>query len=161
MNPRLFPSRRNGLLRSRNRLASAFTLVETMIATGLITFSVVSVLGVLPIGLTSLRNSMDQTIEGQIIRSVGAQTVASSFDSLASPTNYYFDEEGQTLPDATGAYFLAKVTPHDPVIPQPTNGASTTLNSSLKTLRVELLAQPVINSRPARHFALQVANTGK
>jgi uncharacterized protein (TIGR02598 family) len=55
----LFPK----ILHQRQR---AFTLVETVLALGIASFALVSVMGLLPCGLQVFRNAMDLTLEGQM-----------------------------------------------------------------------------------------------
>lgn len=148
-------------LSPRLRCRAGFSLVEVMIATGIITFSVVAVLGVLPVGLTTLRQSMEQTVESQIIRGLAAQSVLSEFSTLSQQTNFYYDEEGQALPRSmtNDAYYVARVSPQVPVFPQ--SGQSSTITNSLTSLRVELVAQPNPSAPSApKIFALKVANSG-
>jgi uncharacterized protein (TIGR02598 family) len=141
------------------RRVGGFSLVEVTIATGILTFSVVSVLGILPVGLTALRQSMDQTVETQILRSIGAQLVTADFASIGTWGSFYFDEEGQAMDSASEAYYVARVSTAAPVFPE--SSRSTSLSNSLTTLRVELTAQPNPSApRTPKVFSLCVANTG-
>lgn len=145
----------------RRKRLGGFSLVEVTIATGILTFSVVSVLGILPVGLSSLRQSMDQTVESQILRSIGAQLVTTNFDEINSPSgfSFNFDEEGQAVESAQDAYYVARVSTSAPIYPE--SDLSTSLASSLTTLRVELTAQPNPSApRAPKIFSLSVANTG-
>lgn len=142
----------------RPRLTAAFTLVEIMIATGLITFSVIAVLGVLPVGLTSLRQSMNQTVEAQIVRSIAAQAVTTSFTNLARTS--YYEIDGQLLDSSNGAYYTATITTAPSVFPG--SQQSTTITDSLVSLNIELIAR----QNPAavgttNTYSIQVANAGK
>ena len=60
------------------RQKTAFSLVEVVIALGVIAFAIVAILGVLPIGLKTGHSAQDQTRAGQI-----AQDILSSLASQA------------------------------------------------------------------------------
>ena len=142
----------------RRRLTAAFTLVEIMIATGLITFSVIAVLGVLPVGLTSLRQSMNQTVEAQIVRSIAAQAVTTSFTNLARTS--YYEIDGQLLDSPDGAYYTATITTAPSVFPG--SQQSTTITDSLVSLNIELIArQNPAAAGTTNTYSIQVANAGK
>jgi uncharacterized protein (TIGR02598 family) len=135
-----------------------FSLVEVTVAMGLITFAVVAVLGVLPAGLTSLRRAMDQTVEAQIIRSVGAQAITGEFATVGAQSEMFFDEEGQAMDSSQGAYYKATLTTRDPVYPA--SSLSGTLTNSLKSLQIELRPQLGTNA-VATVYSINVANSGR
>lgn len=60
------------------RQKAAFSLVEVVIALGVIGFAIVAILGVLPVGLKTAHSAQDQTRAGQI-----AQDILSSLASEA------------------------------------------------------------------------------
>jgi len=51
--------------------------VEITIALGLVSFIAVSVVALLPTGLSVMRNAMDQTVEEQIVRSISVSNLGS------------------------------------------------------------------------------------
>jgi len=128
-----------------------FSLVEVTIALGLVSFAVITIMGLLPTGLSTLRQAMNQTVEAQIVRTIGAQSVIAPFTNLASRT--YFDEEG--LPtDSTDAYYTVDVTTQPPVFPGVANAG--VLTNSLTALKIQIVARKKTNS-----YTLEVANAGK
>lgn len=74
----------------------AFTLVEMAIALGIMSFSLVAILGLVPIGLTTLRESMDVTAQAYIIQSLLNEAYLSDRSTLAASTRY-FDESGRSV----------------------------------------------------------------
>lgn len=63
----------------RSRLsATSFTLVEVVLALGVIGFAIVAIIGVLPVGLSTGRSAQDETRAAQIAQDI--------FASLASQT---------------------------------------------------------------------------
>lgn len=136
-----------------------FSLVEVVLALGLMSFAVIAILGLIPTGLTTLRQSMNQTVEAQIVRSIGAQSVMANFTNLAT-NNMYFDDEGLPAKNAAGAFYTVNVTTNVPIFPGIAN--ATNYPDSLTTLRILMISRP----NPAavgktNFYTLQVANAGK
>ena len=153
------PTRQAPVKAREHGRVGGFSLIEVTIALGLITFAVVAVLGVLPTGLTSLRRAMDQTVEAQIVQTVGAQAVTGEFASVETGGPLYFDEEGQAIAsgDTNTYYYKATLSTTNPVYPQ--SSLSGTLGNSLKALRIEVTTTFNTNA-PVRVYAINVANSG-
>ncbi|XHR27098.1 MAG: Verru_Chthon cassette protein B [Chthoniobacteraceae bacterium] len=90
--------------KSCNWLA-AFSMVEIVVALGVASFTMVSMLGMLPIGLSNSRSSTAQTGAMNLITAIAADLKATASGAAATPrfaivTNatsgqtYYFNEEG-------------------------------------------------------------------
>jgi uncharacterized protein (TIGR02598 family) len=144
---------------SRRSWRGGFSLVEVTIAMGLVSFAVLAILGVFPVGLSSLRQSMNQTVEAQILRSISGQSVVANFTTLAT-NGIYFDNDGQ-LCDAGKAFYTVNVTTAAPKFPGSTNAAA--LTNNLTTLRVEILHKPggVASAGTTNSYTLLVANCSK
>ncbi len=128
-------------------------------ALGLLSFAVVAILGLLPTGLNTLRQAMNQTVEAQIVRSIGAQAVTTSFTNLAT-NDMYFDDEGLPAATASQSYYTVSVTTNTPAYPGSTN--SINLANSLTTLKITMVAKPNPAAEGKTNFyTLQVANSGK
>jgi uncharacterized protein (TIGR02598 family) len=142
-----------------SRSEKAFSLVEVTISLGLVSFALVAVVGLLPAGLLTLRASMNQTVEAQILQSISSRAVISSFYNLTDD-ELYFDEEGLPVKTLGSSYYEAKLTPDDAAFPGSANAVA--LADSLMTLRVELVARPDPSARGRSSFhTLHVANSGK
>lgn len=122
-------------------------------AVGLVSFAVLAVMGLLPVGLSNLRQSMDQTVEAQIVQTIAAQSVVARFSDLATGIQY-FDDEGQPTKAGPDAHFTANVTVVPPAYPGSANSADGT--NSLATVRIQLDSR-----QESKFFTLQVANAGK
>ncbi|HSI84536.1 MAG: Verru_Chthon cassette protein B [Candidatus Methylacidiphilales bacterium] len=105
-------SRMPMLLRVR-RNSAGFTLVETVLALGVVAFSMMGILGMLIVGLTSFREAVNATAESQIVQSVSNDILLTDYSFLMSkeyPYTRYFDEQGNEVPSGdTGRYFEAEV----------------------------------------------------
>jgi uncharacterized protein (TIGR02598 family) len=135
------------------RVSQGFSLVEVTMALGVVSFAVLAVMGLLPVGLSNLRQSMDQTVEAQIVQAIAAQSVVARFTGLATGVQY-FDDEGLPTDAGQDARYTANVTVTPPAYPGSTN--STDIGSSLATVRIRLDSR-----QESKFFTLQVANAGK
>jgi len=102
------------------RKQAAFTLVEVVLSLGVIAFAIIGLLGLLPLGLTQFRASMNASIGSQIFQHIVNDAEQSDFSSLFSPpsssglsggnansgfvdlTTRYFDDEGNEVVPAAG-----------------------------------------------------------
>ena len=101
----LAPSRRRSTIR-------AFSLIETAIALGIVAFVLVALMGMLPVGLSSFRQSIDATVCAQIIQRIVSDAEQSDFDLLSKkatstdatffvlPTRYFDDQGNEIVPAA-------------------------------------------------------------
>lgn len=110
------PSRRPCRIhRLRSRSQKAFSLVELTLAMGVSSFCLLSILGVLPVGLESNHNSRERTAAASLARGIVADLRAlAQTPSLASSPQYgikasdtlsqiYLAEDGTKLPDKPAA----------------------------------------------------------
>ena len=69
-------------------------------------FAMVSLLGLVPMGLVNFRQAMNNTIEAQIVENISYQLELTSFSNLAyiTPTTYY-DADGNLLNSSAGAVY--------------------------------------------------------
>lgn len=146
---------------------AAFSLIEVMLAMGVMTFAVVTSVGVIPVGLTTLRQAMDDTVESQIVRSIGAQALVTPYSQMTadfSGTRFYYDEEGTFLTSSpaarpAAARYCAAATLATPSFPG--SGAVTTgLTNGLWTVRIQLTAGPTDAGSTTNFYSLQAPNSG-
>lgn len=144
----------------RPRRHSAFSLVEVTLALGLISFAVVTILALIPSGLAVLRSSMDQSLEAQIVKGIGARSILSSFDNVAVK-DLYFDEEGQETALIGDARFYVSVETETPEFPGSDIMAAGQWQAVAKTLRIEVVRKPTPTASGTTNFhTLMVANSG-
>lgn len=140
----------------------AFTLVEVSLACGVISFALVSILGLIPVGLTTLRETMDQTVEGQIVQKLSAKILLLPYSQLdthyATTQNFYYDQEGEEVSLATdAAYSVAILPPADAVYPGFSN-APTPESDSLRLMQINVKRQQSV--RAANRYNVYIANSG-
>jgi len=142
-----------------DRVCGGFSLVEITLSLGLVSFALVATLGLLPTGLSTLRSSMNQTVEAQILQSISSQAVISSFANLTDATAY-FDDEGLPVASQNLAYYTASLTSGAASFPGSANTVA--LTDSLKNVRVALVGRPSPSAAGRTNiYTLQIANSGK
>ena len=105
-------------------------------AIGLVSFSMLAILGLLPIGLNTVRQAVAQSGEAGIARQVRAtvqQIPLSSVQALNGQT-FYYNQQGGKVDLPADAYFAATFNVTAPVIP----GASTNFPSAAQRVKVAL-----------------------
>ncbi len=94
--------------------ACGFSLVEIVLAIGITSFALIATLGLLPVGLNSLRESSTQTAVANISQYIRGELQQISFNPQASfnvqnlsSATYYFTKDGVKT-DADSGYYQAK-----------------------------------------------------
>ena len=95
----------------RLKTQSAFSLIEVTIALGIVAFAMVPIIGLVSTGMKSLRDSMDETVRGEIVRKVSGEALRIPYTRLLEEfqnKTFYFNDEGiqQTSSNAS-TIFLA------------------------------------------------------
>jgi uncharacterized protein (TIGR02598 family) len=86
----------------RAQAVAAFSLVEVTLAIGIIAVGFVALIGLLPVGLSTYRSSIDTANESWIIQSLSSMVQVTEWKQVESNLAfkdggniYYFDEEGR------------------------------------------------------------------
>lgn len=116
----------------------AFSLVEVTLAMGLTSFALMAILGLMPIGFSSMRQAMDSTQESQIMREIRAKVQQTSFALLASSFSdreFFFAESGApTTREAGDKRYTVKTSVESPVYP----GSESAGGGSLSSIVIEI-----------------------
>ncbi len=92
---------------------SGFSLVEVVLAMGLVSFALVAILGLVPPGLSTFRKAIGTSVGSQIIQQVVADLQQVDFDTLnQSQPLRYFGDQGDEL----GSGAQPPSSPQNPVI---------------------------------------------
>jgi uncharacterized protein (TIGR02598 family) len=136
-----------------------FSLVEVTIALGITAFAVTAMLGMLPVGLGSLRQSANDMAKAQILKSIGAQLVVADsgtlFGASATPIEAWFDFEGQPVAQSKDPHYYVLATRTNTIFPGDANAAD--LPSSLRTFGIEI---EDLRAHTETKTSLNVANSG-
>jgi len=129
---RSFPLKRSA---SQVREAAAFTLVEVVLAIGLVAFVFIAIIGALPMGLGIFRQAMDTSISAQITQHIVSDAQQSDFNSLflgltpqngfyAMPQRYFDDQGSEVQAGAPTALYTVWVRASQPGDPDPNSNQS-------------------------------------
>lgn len=81
--------------------ATAFSLIEVTIALGIFAFAMIPVIGLVSVGMKTLRNSMDVTVQSDLVRKTVGEAMRIPFGNLSTAFDnklFYFDDEGVQQP---------------------------------------------------------------
>lgn len=120
---------------------NAFSLVEVSIAMAVVSIALLSVMGLMPVGLSTMREAMDQTAEAQILRRISGEAALVPFDKLdsfASAGPYFFAQDG-TIQGAIGTDTRYAVSLQRLMASYPGSSNVTDLSGSIATFRLETL----------------------
>jgi uncharacterized protein (TIGR02598 family) len=140
----------------------AFSLVEVSLALAVVSIALLSVMGLMPVGLNTMREAMDQTAEAQILRRISGEAALVPYDRLdayAAAGPYYFAQDGtlqgQQGQDTRYAVSLQRFAAN---FPGSTNASD--LSGSIATFRLETvrLAAGVAQTRTTN--VIHLANSG-
>lgn len=148
----------------RERRKAAFSLVEVTLAIGIVSFALLSLLGVVPVGLSALRSAMDCTVEAQITQKISGEALLTPFSLLEdrfSGKTFFFDEEGnaQTSQAEDTRYSLTAAVVNNPLYPGSDNLLN---NSSLKCIQLEMVTAPSRSAaqKQTNYYNILVPNSG-
>lgn len=147
---------------SNRNSQKAFSLVEVVLALGIISFACITLLGLLSMGLVTVSHAVGNTVEAQIIQSVINSSEVQTYSSSFNVTNYFNNEGTQVIStDPTMVYVatvnaipLTNSTPVSPATPYLYNTAS---SASLLKVSITNRTQP----GAASVFSLVWSNSGK
>lgn len=149
----ILPSLKTSL--HKNRRAEGFSLVEVTLALGLVSFALLSVMGLMPVGLSTLRQATDQTAEAQIIQKLSGTLFLTPFSKLAGGTAYYNREGGEESDTSRQIYRVqTSLTNAD----YPVSGTNAPQATSL--LQVQIEVTRVQGVRTTNRFNVYVPNSG-
>jgi uncharacterized protein (TIGR02598 family) len=131
--------------------ASAFTLIETVLAIGIVSFAFVALMGLLPCGLQVFRKAMDTTLEGQMVQHLAGKLSQTPYADLSDMQgqNFWFDEAGGPVDEqsADGIYTASVSLNSQPALPGSASYANGGLTGVTITLKRKNEAAPASASK--------------
>ena len=85
------------LAKENRYLERGFSLAEVAIAIGLLSFCMISIMGLIPVALKTSRQSMDKNTESRILQSVRSVLLEVPSSTLPTSTNFLFNVDGQQV----------------------------------------------------------------
>jgi uncharacterized protein (TIGR02598 family) len=148
---------------SRPRTFSGFSLVEVVLALGITSFSLLTILGLLPVGLNVLQEAGEASTRARIVQKLHGEILLMPFakveDQFAGRT-LYFDETGERVEETdTASVALYKVETQLTSPRYPNSGqVGADINDSLKA--VELQFTKLRGNGNAVQSVIWVPNSG-
>lgn len=118
------------------RLLRAFSLVEVAISLGIVAFALTALLGLVPVGLSTMRDSIQTTLQTDILRQLTSELQETPFTSLSdSSAMVYYSEQGTRVAEGRDAYLAVtyEVLPDTQLLADSAQGSAT---ANLKTVRI-------------------------
>jgi uncharacterized protein (TIGR02598 family) len=144
---------------AHNRRQAGFSLVEVVMALGIAAFCLVALLGLMPVGLKTVRDARGDALQAEILKAMGniaQQTDYSLLGNLAGK-KYYFDING-LLVTSTSADAIYEAVLSTGTVSVPSSSTSTALNGAT-SVKVEIHRSANTNSEASTH-TLFISNNG-
>lgn len=134
---------------------SGFSLVEVVIAMGIVSFAMVSMMGLIPVGLTTFHQAVDATVVAQIAQGVLNEAQLTPFDQLSDYSAAYDESGGRVEEGSPAEVYRASLT-HASV----TDSVTTHFSSAVATtLTVKIWSKAAAREPGVYTFVL--VNNGK
>lgn len=110
----------------------AFSLIEVTLAIGIVAFGLLSVTGLLPVALKTVKDSSAQVSMANIALQVRSEIVQTPFTNNLDGVSFFYDQEGSKT-NADKGYFSASLAVNTPSVP---GVDSTSYGSNAKSVTV-------------------------
>ncbi len=154
-----------------------FSLVEVVLATGIMALGVVTILGLLPHGLELSRKTANEQAETRIVDVIVGELQSTDWSNLQpAPKIRYFDDQGlELMRDQMGGdefkmllNYVAQVTTPALDVKLPTNTPALAPSKNLRRVIIKMISAPLpefnfdtpMSSVPVKTVTQLVANTG-
>jgi uncharacterized protein (TIGR02598 family) len=137
--------------KNRSRQSGGFSLIEIVIAIGLAAFAIVGLIGLMPQGLTTLKQSRSDSLRAEILKSVANTAKQTDFSLISSlnGTNFYFDADGVLVTSGSpDALYQAVLGTNSANVPA--SGSSYTLPGAIE-VSVNICRKDNTNSESTTH----------
>lgn len=126
------------------RRSAGYSLVEVMVAVGIVSFGIIAMVSMMPSGLSTFRNSMDRSISSQIAQRIVSEERQKNFDNITAGATYqYFTDEGdKTTLGAANQIYVARVD----IVKQVGVPGASIQNQNMAQVRVRIANRPRVTS---------------
>jgi uncharacterized protein (TIGR02598 family) len=125
----------------RNKDVRAFSLVEVVLALGVISFACLALLGLMATALQTFRQAINATVQAQITQAVINGSEVQSYNSAYSTTNYFSDEGTVVAQGDPEQLYTATVNAISTGLPLASGSSSTTATSVAVGLQVHVFSK--------------------
>lgn len=122
---------------------SAFSLVEVVMALGIATFAIVSMVGLLSVGFRGARDSINMTVVSDIAQTLSGEAQLTPWTNLAASygaSTRYFDDMGKEVDTQTEAVFIARTS-----LAAPTSLVSAGAHATNLQIEIRAISTPQTN----------------
>ena len=144
----------------------AFSLVEVVMAMGILSVGLLTTIGLLPVGLSTMRSAMDCTVNAQIVQQVTTEATLTAFtnlDAYISTGPQYFDQEGQKVAAPSQRRFAVSLSKLNgaasPIFPG-SERASALTNDLCAIQAVVKDARSIQSAEASSTFIIYIPNSG-
>lgn len=135
------------LLARGPRKAPAFSLIEVVMAIGIVSFALIAIIGMIPIGLNAMKASVNDTLACLIFQDVSERITGQPYPTSSTNVLYYYDSRGAFVDtnstNSVPIYKVAvKIAPLDASL---TNGALTNANLRAVVVGISSTSSPRTN----------------
>jgi len=135
-----------------SRGTRGFTLIEVVLALGVVAFAFVALMGLMPVGLEMFRNSIDTSVRAQIVEHVTTDAMETDFDALISSSNavttIYFDDQGDEVTQPLSIYQVQVTVTGTTQLPAPAASGTNANNTDLAMLLIQIANNPAHAANP-------------
>lgn len=150
-----------------------FSLVEVVLAVGIMALGVVTILGLLPHGLEMSRKTANEQAETRIVDTIVGELQTTEWSALNDQrkTSRYFDDQGLEIERSSSGFnmllsYVVQVDIPDADVILPTNDTQDGVNQNLRRVVVKMIAAPLMDFNfdsptsgiPVRVFSQLIAN---
>lgn len=129
-----------------------FSLVEVVLAVGIMALGVVTILGLLPHGMEMSRKTANEQAETRILDQIVGELQTTNWDSVGQfgKQTRYFDDQGLEITNGNQDFdvllsYVAEVNVPDADVKLPTNRDGVDVNHNLRRVMVKLISKPLRN----------------
>ncbi len=128
-------------------LRAGFSLVEVVIALGVVSFAFFTLVCLMPVGLKTMHDAMDTTTEGMIVQQIASEARLGSFTNLEADYNnqtFYCDDDGSNLTNTSSATSVFKIaaTVTSPAYPGSAVTTVSAISNNIQMLRLAVCVVP-------------------
>ncbi len=144
-------------MRAPHRHPRAFSLVEVVLAMGIVSFALVTTMGLTLVGLKGFQQAISTTTETEIAQQLVNQLQQTSYATIVAngSTNYYFTQEGLPTNAANSIYTAAMNTPSSVALPN-AGTPVTSANLVMTTFNITSKSAPLSTNV----IQVYISNTG-
>ena len=115
-----------------------FSLIEMILAIGVVAFAFVALMGLLPVGLNTFGAALDTSVRSQIVQRFVSDAEQTDFDTLQNQPAVlrYFDDEGSEKDKSLSVYTASMTVKPTTALPK------TAVSSNLVTLSIKIAKDP-------------------